>query len=309
VASLRHGAIGLFGKIPAQGDFFRLEVAAPVAQALVSWLQEAMEPLYRLGLKLPGAPIRFLFRAPPAGDALVGVLVPGTDKVGRAFPLCAFVQVEGPALGAAYAAVPAAYRGFLEAAAALTTAPGGQDGAALAARARILPLPSDGALEAAGAALRAEATGAPAQELAARLFADLPAGAMAYALSTLAAAARPLRDREPARATVALECPAERDLDRFAWLELARATLGWRSPPAFFWTDGPGGRLVLSLGGPPSATLGHLSDPRGAGSKIWPLRTAQVAAIEHARRGLTPATRSALEAPGGSVEALIAAAR
>ncbi len=307
MASLRHGAVGLFGKIPTQGDFFRAEVSAPVVQALVSWLQEAMEPIYRLGLELPPTPIRFLFRAPPSGDALVGVLAPGTDKVGRAFPLCAFVPVAGPGLEAGFAALPVAYQPFLDAAAALVTGVAGQDGPALVSRARALPLPAGDALDVASASLRQEARGAPAADLAQRLFGDLPAGAIAYALSTLASAARPVRDREPARATVALECPAERDLDRFAWLELARVTLGWRSPPPFFWTDAPPGRIVVSLGGPPAALLGHLADPKGAGSKIWPLRTAQPVAIENARRGMASRALSAIETPGGSVEALIAA--
>lgn len=308
MGSLRHGAVGLFGKIPAQGDFFRAEVSAPTAQALVSWLQEAMEPVYRLGLKLSPAPVRFLFRAPPSGDALVGVLAPGSDRVGRSFPLCLFVPVAGPGLEANFAGLPVAYRKFLDDAAALVNGVAGLDGPALVARARALPLPPDDSLERALAGLQQEARGSPARELSQRLFGDLPAGAIAYALATLAAAARPVRAREPARATVALDCPAERDLDRFAWLELARVTLGWRAPPPFFWTDGPPGRIVVSLGGPPAALLGHLADPRGAGSKIWPLRTAQPAAIETARRGMASAALQAIEAPGGSVAALIAAA-
>jgi type VI secretion system protein ImpM len=308
VASLRHGAVGIFGKIPAQGDFFRAEVSAPVVQALVSWLQQAMEPVYRLGLKLSPAPVRFLFRSPPSGDALVGVLAPGSDKVGRSFPLCAFVPVAGPGLEAGFAALPVAYRPFLDAAADLVTGVAGLDGPALVARARALPLPPGEALGTAGASLRQEARGAPAQDLARRLFGDLPAGAIAYALATLASAARQVRAREPAHAAVALDCPAERDLDRFAWLELTRVTLGWRAPPPFFWTDGPPGRILVSLGGPPAALLGHLADPKGAGSKIWPLRTAQQAAIDTARRDMGPATRLAMETPGGSVEALITAA-
>lgn len=307
MGSVRHGPVGLFGKIASQGDFFRAEVAAPVVQALISWLPEAMEPLYRLGLKLKPTPIRFLFRAPPAREVLIGVLAPGQDKVGRSFPLCAFAPVAGAALETGFAAVPAVYRGFLDAAAALVTSASAEDGAALVARARALALPADDALEPGRLHLQQAARQAPVRELVQRLFGDLPDGAVAYALGTLSTAARPLRGREPPRASVALECPAETDVDRYAWLELARAALRWPAPPPFFWTEGAPGRIVVSLGGPPAALLGHLADAAGAGSKIWPLRTAQAAAIEAARRALPPAARGEVDGPGGSVEALIAA--
>ena len=58
-------AVGLFGKIPAQGDFFRHNGADPAVQALVAWLQDAIEPVYRSRLALPRS-ARFLFRAPDA---------------------------------------------------------------------------------------------------------------------------------------------------------------------------------------------------------------------------------------------------
>jgi type VI secretion system ImpM family protein len=302
------GPIGLFGKIPAQADFYRQNVADPAAQALVAWLQDAVEPVYRARLDLPGAPVRFLFRVPEAPNALVGVLAAGVDKVGRSFPLCAFVPVAARDLAATYPALPAAARPFGDAAAALLAEAKGLDGAGLAARARDLPLPSARDLAAAEDASRRDAGAARVADLVARLFGDLPAGAAAYALGTFEAAVKPVRGREPSRAQVALDCPAGNDVDRWAWLDLARRALGWAVPPPFFWTDGAPGRLLVSLGGPPSGLLAHLCDPARPGSKIWPLRTAQAGAIETARRTLTPAALRALDAADASVEALVAAA-
>jgi type VI secretion system protein ImpM len=301
-----NGAVGLFGKIPSQGDFLRQNVADPAAQLLVAWLQESIEPVYRARLPLPPAPVRFLFRAPDAPSALVGVMVASGDKVGRIFPLCAFAPVPARALATGYPAVAASYRPFLDAAEAMLQAASGLDAAALGARARELAPPDP---ERAGEeAARRSAASERARDLVDRLFGDLPPLAAAYALTTLDAATRPVRAREPARAGLALDCPAERDVDLWAWLELARRSLGWAAPPPFFWTAGAPGRIIISLGAAGPSVLVHLCDPTRPGPKVWPLRTLQPAAIEAARRALPPAVIRLLEGQDGSVEALVAAA-
>lgn len=299
--------VGLFGKIPAQGDFFRHNVGDPAVQALVAWLQDAIEPVYRARLALPPS-ARFLFRAPDAASVLVGALAASQDRVGRAFPLCAFAAVPAAELAARYPAVPLAWRRFLDAAAELVLGVAGKDGAALAAAAAALPVPGPAEVEDAEAALRREAAAARGDDLARRLFGDLPAGALAYALATFGTAVKPVRGREPARAAVALDCPAERDVDRWAWLELARRSLGWLAPPSFFWTEGEGARVVVALGGAPAGLLAHLCDPSRPGAKVWPLRTAQPGAIEAARKGLSPAAQRTVDAPDSTLEALVAAA-
>lgn len=301
-------SVGLFGKLPTHGDFFRLNVADAAAQLLVAWLQESIEPVYRARLPLPKAPVRFVFRAPPADAALVGVMIASVDKVGRSFPLCAFAAVPARALASGYPALAPAYRPFLDAAQALLEGAAPLDGAALGARAGDLPVPADGELAAVAEAARRGAASERASELVRRLFGDLPPGAEAYALSTIEAGVKPVRSREPPRAALALDCPAERDVDLWAWLELTRRSLGWAVPPPFFWTAGAPGRLVVSLGAPGPAVLVHLCDPTKPGPKIWPLRTLQPAAIDAARRTLPPAALRVLEGQDASVEALVAAA-
>src|SRR4051812_1354247 len=79
---------GLVGKVPAQADFLKIQTAAPSAQALHRWLEDANEGLMRGAHKLPPQPTSFAFAA--AESLLVGVLVPGRDKVGRTFPTALF---------------------------------------------------------------------------------------------------------------------------------------------------------------------------------------------------------------------------
>lgn len=302
-----HGPIGLFGKIPAQGDFFRSNVGDPVVQALVTWMQEATEQVYRSALKLPAAPVRFLFRAPGVPTVVVGVMAASMDKVGRIFPLSVFSTVGAADLGGRYPAAPEAYAHFLSEAATLLAEAGRLEGPALIERARGLPLPSLADLEHADSRLRSEANRARAVDLERRLFGDLPPGALAYALGTFDAAVKPLRGREPGRAALALDCPAEQGVDRWAWLELARRSLGWQAPPPFFWIEGTPGRVVVSLGGAPVGLLAHLVDPARPNAKVWPLRTAQAAAIESARKGLTAAALRALALPDVTLDVLVAA--
>jgi type VI secretion system protein ImpM len=302
-----HPTVGLFGKLPAQGDFFRLHVADPAAQLLVAWLQEAIEPVYRARLPLPAGPVRFLFRAPPAESALAGVMVASVDRVGRAFPLCGFAPLPARALAGSFPALPAALGPFLDEVEALLGVASGFEGEALAARARDLAAPGVDELVAATELSRRAAAAEPASALAQRLFGDLPQGAAAYALTTLDAATRPVRSREPARAALALDCPAQQDVDRWAWLELVRRCLAWTAPPPFFWTAGEAGRLVVSLGAAGPAVLVHLCDPGRPGPKVWPLRTTQPAAIDAALRSAPAAALGVLDG-GGSVEALVAAA-
>jgi type VI secretion system ImpM family protein len=303
-----HDSIGLFGKLPAQGDFFRSNIADPAVQALVGWLQEAIAPVYRDALRLPASPVRFLFRSPGAQSVVLGAMVASADKVGRMFPLCAFATLPPADVGARWAAVPAAHRPFLDAAAALLGEAAGLDGATVAARARSLPAPAPGDLARADEALRREASALRAVELGRRLFGDLPPGSLGYALATVEAAVSPVRGREPGRAALALDCPAERDVDRWAWLELARRALRWPAPPPFLWTEGAPGRVVVALGAPPTGLLAYLCDPARASNKVWPLRNAQPAAIESARGRLSIAARRALDDPDTTVDALVAAA-
>lgn len=88
------GSFGAFGKIPALGDFFRLNVTQDFVTAWDDWLQHALvEARARLGAdwqdRYMSAPIwRFSLSPGLAGrEAVIGVMMPSVDRVGRQFPL------------------------------------------------------------------------------------------------------------------------------------------------------------------------------------------------------------------------------
>jgi type VI secretion system protein ImpM len=283
--------VALFGKLPALGDFLRLDATGPTADLLVGWLHEAIEPVHRAALALPAAPVRFLLGAPGGGVA-VGTMVASRDKVGRAFPLCLFTGVPAGSLAHPFAAVPAAAGEFCAGAEALLARAAELAPAALAEAARALPRPRDPReVEVEVSAAAAER---PLGDVLAHAF-PAPDGAATYGISTLAAALKQVRGGPPAKATLAIEAAAGDDVERWLWLELVRRSLGW-SAPAVFWT---GGRLVVSLGPPPATVLAQLCDPSHPPSKIWPLRTDRAEAIAAARRALPPEVLRVLEAPAG----------
>ena len=85
---------GAFGKMPALGDFFRLNLPRDFVDAWDGWLQAGIATLRdRMGGAWRGcylsAPIwRFSLPAGQAGEAaMVGVMMPSVDRVGRQFPL------------------------------------------------------------------------------------------------------------------------------------------------------------------------------------------------------------------------------
>lgn len=270
----------------------RGNVGDPLVQRLTRWLEEAVEACHRTHAQVPRLPVRFLFRAAGEGRALVGVMRGSQDRVGRQFPLAAFVPVAGRLVESAFPAVPLVYAPFLG---ALSQALEADPASPAALAERLASMPAPGAEdEARGDEAARAAAARPAGEFLASL-GDAASGRRHYAVNTLLAACSTVRGREPGRAETVLDCPAASDADAWAWLELARRALAWKAAPAFFLRAGAPGRLLLSLGAPPPAVLPSLADPRKDSSKIWPLETAVATAIDAARKALGPARASALE--------------
>jgi type VI secretion system protein ImpM len=85
---------GVYGKLPARGDFITRRFGRPVIEAWNAWLQPAIlasrDTLAERWLEIYlTSPIwRFALGAENCGpNTLVGVLLPSVDKVGRYFPL------------------------------------------------------------------------------------------------------------------------------------------------------------------------------------------------------------------------------
>lgn len=99
-------AVGLFGKLPARGDFVQLGLPRSFITAWDTWLS-TMLPASRtlLGASwLPAwleAPVwRFALAPGLCGPgAALGLLMPSVDRVGRYFPLTLAAVATGPRLG------------------------------------------------------------------------------------------------------------------------------------------------------------------------------------------------------------------
>lgn len=301
-------AIGIYGKIPAQGDFVRINASDPAAQSLDLWVQESLDALQRAGAEIPPEPVYFFHQGTaPQGPSLVGVMHRSRDRVGRVYPVVVFARVDPAVLAASVALVPTAWSLFLQDAARLAYDLERADAALLAARARSLRIPSPNDLQSALQVGSQVLQRTPMGEVLQRLFVDASAGRHYYAVKTCLDACDATRSRPP-RAPIVLDCPIASDVDQFAWIELCRRRLlGTPVLPTFVWVEGAAPRLLLSLGAATGAVLRFLARPEDASTQRWPLLTTRPDAIELARSGLAPHHRQAVEAGGAPLDAVLSA--
>jgi type VI secretion system protein ImpM len=295
----------LLGKIPAHGDFVRLQISDPLAHAFHRWLEEGHEALRRANAELPEAPVSFVFTAPGERAALIGVMVPSEDRVGRAFPLCVFRVIDGAAAAAQLGELPVAYGAFLRGAAALLSDAAALAPDAIAQRLQALESASRGDFALAGAQLRLLRDAAAHAHLRPLSASEVP-GNTYYGLRTFVMACRAERGKEPSKPGVMLDVPLPEDGEPGFWLELAQQLLSWRTlPPALFWVRSPTPRLLLCVGTAGPSVLMHLARPEHASMKLWPLHTHQASAVDAARQALTAEQRAAIDAAHTTVGELV----
>ncbi len=290
-------AVGIYGKIPAERDFVRVNAGAFLRAGLDSWFQEGLEHLQRERTRLPAEPACFVLSLAAGAQPFVGVLAPGEDALGRAFPVVIFSPLDSQGVREGFPRLPSRLASFCQASARLATAAHALATAQLAAEIDGLAFglrPDVQALEPDALLVRSNSS-----ELRAAV-GELPEAA-AYALSTLVAACSQARAQpSPARVLV-LDCPATSDELRTFWLELVRRHLGTGAPmPSFLWTQ-ESGRVLIALGPAPSLMLAYLADPDHKGSRRWPLRTLNQSARVNAAEKLSPAQKQVLSAGDASL--------
>jgi type VI secretion system ImpM family protein len=281
---IREPAAGLYGKIPAERDFVRINAGDFQHAALDQWFQEGVECLHTDRTVLPSEPTHFLLVA-PSGDAFVGGFMPGADAVGRNFPLVISVRLEARNMVDALPLLPSIFGPFYEAATTVAEAARGLTAQDLAAQVDWLK-----------ETLKQSAPALPLNELlAGSSFFELRVaiGSLneggGYALHTLATACEQASTKPPesAKQTVTLECPTPTDGMRAFWLELIRRRLRpGAATPSVMWTPS---RLLVALGPAPAQMLAFLANPEHKSQRFWPLRTNSVAANEKAVQALSPA--------------------
>lgn len=90
--NLKSITVSCFGKLPKFGDFVRINASSQQLQRFDHWLQEGLyyakkSLSTRFDSIFDESPIRrFIFPLPELKSMLIGVLIPGRDKVGRRYP-------------------------------------------------------------------------------------------------------------------------------------------------------------------------------------------------------------------------------
>jgi len=301
-ASIANPVVGVYGKIPAQADFVRINVGELTRLGMDRWFQEAHEVVHGERSRLPDEPACFAIAPSGARAVVLGTLVPGQDAVGRTFPVIAFAILD---LGAAgdFPLLPQAYARFFDGAAALL------EGAATLTASDLHAQVQGLAAELEPERL-ADVVSLLRREHAAPLglaLGGLPHGA-AYAFRTLLTGCE--RARSSAHASsgvVTVDGPSPTDASRLLWLELIRRRLGWRDAiPSFLWTRRESNRLLVSLGPPATGLFSYLANPRHKSGRFWPLRTDVESALDQAVAALTPEQRRVLESPATLADVLAA---
>jgi type VI secretion system protein ImpM len=291
--SIANPVVGVYGKIPAQADFVRVNVGELTRLGMDRWFQEAHEVVHAERSRLPDEPAFFAIAPSGARAVLLGAMVPGQDAVGRTFPVIVFAALD-LAVATDFPLVPQSYARFYEGAAALLQNAATMTSADLHAQAQGL-----------SADLVPERLADPIsllrREHAAPLglaLGGLPHGA-AYAFRTLLTGCERARSASHAPSgVVTVDGPAPTDASRLLWLELIRRRLGWRDAiPSFVWTARESSRLLVSLGPPATGLLAFLANSRHKSGRFWPLSTDVESALDQAVVALTPDQRRVLESP------------
>lgn len=299
--------IGLYGKIPAQGDFVRVNASDPAALALIQWLADGVDVVQRAGAQLTSDTVFFLYRSQAARSVCVGAFAPSHDSVGRTFPMAVFALMDAAQLAGRFAEVPVAAVNFLAQAADLIARSPHLNASQLSDAVRMLQAPTPADFASATDTCRRTLAGTLGADMQRRLFGDLSQGRQYYAFRTFAEACAQVRGREPQKPGVTLQCPIASDVDLFAWLEATRRSLRWtEAPPGFFWTEGQAPQLLIALGPAPASVMLYLTGGGSSSAKLWPLWTDRADSIETAARAIPAAQRQALDDPHASLESLVA---
>ncbi|HEY6881989.1 MAG TPA: type VI secretion system-associated protein TagF, partial [Polyangiales bacterium] len=85
---MSHAPASLYGKLPRELDYQRINLHSQSALALDAWLQASNQALAAANAEWPHSRLRFLLTFQER--SLVGALAPSRDRAGRKFPLAVF---------------------------------------------------------------------------------------------------------------------------------------------------------------------------------------------------------------------------
>ena len=282
--------VGAYGKIPKMGDFVR--VGGKPLPSFEQWIEGGMaagEKKY--GADWPavygaGAIHAFAYRAPAAardGAALVGILKPSVDSVGRKFPLTVFAQIpERSVIGAPHV-LPLMLGDFLEAATAaalagdtMTSASQYQERIVQVAAPYMDPEPASNDYD-----RWLQSTYLPVAW--ASIYGDSESEAPLIALKSIREAISPFVDQENLSTPLSLRLPLGSGGVAAAsfWIDVVRRTARWRATmPTCFWSfDGHSGSIRIQLGATPPSSFHELWKPDPDSDSLFDLTN--TTSLEH----------------------------
>jgi type VI secretion system protein ImpM len=289
--------IGCFGKLPATGDFIRLNASTDELAALDRWMGGAIDFARRaLGptweQAYPPAVGLFVFRGEAKGDGdpprgMVGAWASSGDSAGRQYPMIVFGSYDYTQLVATGAALPLAVFPLLAAAYDLVVSGRQLPVDAFLERVARIAAPSLEDPESAGAGYRAWLT---TQSMRALWETGFGTDAHRFAvMQHLVDAVDPFRGQELPRTGLAMRVPLGAG-DAYAvavWLDMTLRLTGWsRTLINAFWT--PQQTALLHLGPPHLASFRELIAPTGISEHVAELCGVPGVDPETARRRLGP---------------------
>lgn len=265
-------AVSAFGKVPAAGDFIRVNAGAEPIPSLEAWVTAGMEYAddrvsgWAQSFST-GAPYAFVFRAPKnasPGRVAVGVIRPSRDAVGRKFPVVICSVVDATPLLAQPHLMPLVLGDFLEAATAAQVDHARTQGDLGQAIAYVRDVDLSQLAGAANEYQQWVSMTSISSALAA-IYGQGGQGTVVHALHTIGEAVAAFRGQENPTTPLSLRLPLGSGGPAAAvfWMDLVRSAARWRSTvPTCFWSfDGMSGSLLLQLGDPPVASLSQLWAP------------------------------------------------
>jgi type VI secretion system protein ImpM len=276
--------VGLFGKIPAQGDFVSMGLASATGRAFDRWAQMANDQVAEAGRELPAGPLGFCFRDENGSSLLIGVIVGSRDKVGRKFPLALFCELKNER-GLHVAGIPGVFAPAIAALGTLAIAAEQSTLADLQAGLATLPVPEAATLHERLSTELDRLNEAPLRKLLLRIYGN--DGARAHGTEVMIRACeQSLRDGP--RRPVTIDVKATSDIELLFWIACVESRLqGAAGPISAFW-DVPAQRALLTPGIPDSNTLNFLCSKTVHSARLWGTATATEEAEARARDRLDP---------------------
>ena len=259
---------GLYGKLPIAADFIRLNAGGFASGGFDCWLEDGMGAVLAAGGAPKHALVTFFAYSASAPNAVIGMMGPSVDKVGRNFPAALFAYLD-PSLTSASAFAAEAVGSFLFEAQARVA---GLAQAVAAPAVSEIGVPTADAQLIAVADSARQLAAANLQETLTMVFGSADRNGWVQAVCTCIAACSTSKSRFPDKASVTLELPAGEDRARDFWLALASTALAWPTgAPSWLW-DSDSNRLLIALGPPTPALFVALALPGRAGARHWVVR-------------------------------------